>query len=119
MEEVTWKDIKVSGGPKIVDNSEVSLLYKVALSKEDLCNGKFIESTYNPDVPVHVIVNEKSLLCGVYKGILGMCGGGSVRQIIVPAAMAFGKRGYAGILPDKDIYVEVCVVSVDNDSIGE
>lgn len=119
MEEFTWKDIKVSGGPEIVDNSEVSVLYKVALSKEDLCNGKFIESTYNPDVPVRVRVNEKSLLCGVYKGILGMRGGGSVRQITIPAAMAFGERGFAGITSNKDIYVEVCAVSVDNDSINE
>lgn len=119
MSELTLKDIKVSGGPEIIDNSDVLLLYKVALSKDDLYNGKLIESTYNPDVPVRVRVNQKSLLCGVYKGILGMHGGGSVRQIAIPTHMAFGDKGFAGISPNQDIYIEVCAVSVDNDSIDE
>lgn len=112
-----YNDIKESGGPEIIDNSDILILYKVALSKENLNNGVLIESTYNPDIPVLIRVNEESLLYGVYKGLLGMHGGGSVRQIDIPPYMAFGDRGFGKVPPNKYIYVEVCVVSVNNDSL--
>lgn len=119
MPDFDWEDIKISGGPEIVNNSDVLLLYKVALSEYNLENGILIESTYNPDIPVSVTVNEEALLLGVYKGILGMHGGGSVRRIVIPPDMAFGNRGFGRIPPNAYLYVEICIVSVDNDFLGK
>lgn len=112
MKNFEYSDIKISGGPKIEKNSEILLLYKIALTKEDLNNGKFIESTYNPDIPIKVKVNIEVLLSGVYQGLLGMHGGGSIRHIFIPANMAYGIKGFGKIPPNSPLYIEVCVVSV-------
>lgn len=108
-----YKDKKISGGPEVSRNSTVVLLYKLALSESDLCNGKLLESTYSPDIPVSVKVNEETLLKGIYKGILGMRGGGSVRNIVIPPEDGFGEKGYANVPPNATLYAEICVVAVE------
>lgn len=112
---VTITDLKISGGPEIKQHSTVVLLYKVALTKEDLKNGKYLESTYSPDRPVEIRdVSEENLLLGVYEGILGMRGGGSQRYLIIPPELGYGKRGYGNVPPNATLHIEVCVVSVEN-----
>lgn len=106
-------DVKVSGGPEIIDNSSVLLLYKIALSTDELDKGKYIESTYSPDIPIRVVVNTETLLLGIYKGLIGMHGGGSVRRIVVPPNLGYGEKGYGHIKPNTTLFVELCVVSVD------
>lgn len=110
---LSFHDIKISGGPEVKDNSDVLLLYKIAITKENLEAGKYIESTYNPDIPIRVNINPEVLLGGIYKGVIGMHGGGSVRQICIPPNMAYGDRGFGAIPPGSSLYVEICVVSVD------
>lgn len=108
-----YKDEKISGGPEVCENSMVLLLYKLALSENDLCSGKLLESTYSPDIPVSVKVNEANLLKGIYKGILGMRGGGSVRHIIIPPEEGFGEKGYGNVPPNATLYAEICIVAVE------
>ena len=115
MSDIIINDIKISGGPEVRHNSKLLLLYKIALSREDLVSGNYIESTWNPDIPILVKVAQSSLLRGIYEGILGMHGGGSVRQIEIPPEKAFGSRGYGSIPKDSSLFVEICAVSVDND----
>lgn len=110
---IKYIDKKTSCGPIVEDNSTVLLLYKLALSEEALKTGQYIESTYSPDTPICVTVNEETLLEGIYRGILGMHGGGSVREIIIPPEMGYGDRGYGKIPAHTTLYAEICVVSVD------
>lgn len=112
LQDIEWVDKKKSGGPEVIENSEVLLLYKLALSENDLHSGKLLESTYSPDIPVSVKVNEEVLLRGIYKGILGMKGGGSIRCITIPPKYGFGERGYGNVPPNSTIYAEVCIVAV-------
>ena len=85
----------------------------LALSEEDLHSGCFLESTYSPDIPISVRVNEETLLEGIYKGLIGMRGGGSVRTIIIPPEMGYGERGFGPVPANATLFAEVCVVAVN------
>lgn len=106
------EEIKSSGGPIVTEGSEVVILYRMALSIDQLKRGDCIETTYSPDIPIHVCVDQQSLLCGVFQGILGMQTGGSIRRIGIPSSLAFGERGYGPVPPNSDVYVEVCAISL-------
>lgn len=110
-------DLKISGGPEITDNSTVQLLYRVALSEDDLIKNRCLESTYSPDMPITVIVCRESLLEGVYWGILGMHGGGSIRRIVVPPELGFGDRKFGDIPPNSSLFFDICAVSVKQQPI--
>lgn len=109
----SFEDQKISGGPIVNYNSTVLLLYKLALSETDLRNGQLLESTYSPDIPISVMVNEGTLLKGIYRGIIGMHGGGSIRMMVIPSEMGYGTRGYGPIPPNATLFAEVCVVAVN------
>lgn len=113
LNDINIVDKKISGGPEVCDNSQVLLLYKLALSENDLHDGKTLESTYSPDIPISVKVSEETLLKGVYRGLLGMRGGGSVRMLVIPPELGFGERGYGKVPGNTTLYVEVCVVAVE------
>lgn len=113
-EIIDVKDLKISGGPEIKDGSTILLLYKVALSEEALDRGGCIESTYSPDIPKEITVSKESLIEGVYRGLLGMKGGGSVRRIKIPSSLAFGTRGYREVPSDASLFVELCIAAVLN-----
>lgn len=113
IQENSYKDEKISGGPEVCRNSTVLLLYKLALSESNLYSGKLLESTYSPDIPVSVKVSEENLLTGIYKGILGMRGGGSVRHIVIPPEDGFGEKGYGKVPPNATLYAEICIVAVE------
>lgn len=110
MVEIT--DVKVSLGAQVEDGDRVGLLYRLALSEADLGSGTLIESTYSPERPIEVIVEPGELLAGVYEGLLGMHGSGSVRVIRIPAEKGYGKSGFRDIRPGADLWLEVCVVYV-------
>jgi len=109
---VSVEDIKTSGGPEVVNGSQIELLYKLALSRDDLISDRCIESTYSPDISLTVEVQPTELLQGVYDGLLGMRAGGSVRRITIPSQLAYGSKGYGSVPPDTDLFLEVCVVSI-------
>ena len=106
-------DVKKSGGPEVKDNSSLLILYRIALSEDDLRNDKSIETTYSPDIPIPIKVNKNVLLSGIYHGLIGMRGGGSIRVIVIPPEMGYGSRGYGNVPPNTTLYAEVCVVSVE------
>ncbi|MFG1896792.1 FKBP-type peptidyl-prolyl cis-trans isomerase [Micromonospora zamorensis] len=109
---VEIRDIKVCSGPAVTPGSAVSILYRVALSVEDLRAGRYVETNYNPDTPITVIVERDQLLEGLYDALIGMRSGGSIRRVYVPAAMAFGHRGAPGVPANSDLWVELCVSRV-------
>jgi FKBP-type peptidyl-prolyl cis-trans isomerase len=108
------RDVKVCGGPEVTAGTLVSLLYRVALSAKDLEAGRCVESNYNPDVPITVLVQRDQLLGGVYEALIGMRAGGSVRRVYIPATLAYGHRGAPAVPPDSDLWMELCVSHVAN-----
>ncbi len=117
LQQLELEEIKSSGGPVVSNGCQVTILYRMALSPEQLNQGDCIETTYSPDIPIVVCVDEHSLLSGVYRGILGIQTGGSVRRLGIPSSLAFGERGYGPVPPNSDIYVEICAISLVHTSI--
>ena len=107
-------DLKISGGPSVADGDAIILMYKVALSEEKLKAGELLESTYGPDIPREVKVVESELLSGVYRALLGMKAGGSIRQVKIPSNLAYGSRGSLLVPADMPIVVELCVARIVN-----
>lgn len=105
--EVDIFDIKTSGGPAAEVGDVVTMLYILALSREHLENKEWIESTYQPDEPWQVVLDEEHLLPGVLRATLGMRAGGSMRVARIPAEMAYGDRGTEEIPPGSDLWIEI------------
>lgn len=101
--------MKSSGGPAAEVGDTASLLYKVALSREALETGDWLESTYDPELPVEFELSSDDLLAGVLLAVLGMSAGGSVRIARIPSALAYGSRGLNAVPPDHDLWIEVCL----------
>ena len=111
--KVTWEDVKSSSGPEAKPGDNLLVLYKVALSVEDLDRGVVIESTFSPDQFVEIVYSKEALLPGVFLGLQGMRAGGSVRRIRIPAAFAFGQRGHDPLIPPgSDLVVDLCLARV-------
>jgi FKBP-type peptidyl-prolyl cis-trans isomerase len=114
------RDIKVSGGPALADGDIASILYKVALSEQQLEEGDLIESTHRPDVFVDISIERDQLLEGLYQAILGMKSGGSIRRLMIPAHLAYGDRGWGPVPAGADLWVEVCLSRVHkSETAGE
>jgi FKBP-type peptidyl-prolyl cis-trans isomerase len=111
-EKLAIRNVKICGGPEVTPGSTVWLLYRVALTADDLNAGRSVESNYNPDVPIMVAVRRDQLLPGVYEALLGMRSGGSVRRVHIPAALAFGDRAVHGVPSGSDLWVDLCVSRV-------
>lgn len=112
-------DVKICGGPTVATGSVISILYRVALSENDLLAGRLIESNYNPDIPLEVKVAPDALLPGVYATLLGMRAGGSVRRVRIPPQLAYGSRGAKGVPPDSELWAELCVSRILSDESGD
>lgn len=105
-------DVKTSSGPQVMEGDKISLLYRVALSKDDFERGEFLETTYVPDLLVEVVVTKESLLEGVYGALVGMHSGGSIRRALITSSEAFGNRGYGPVPANSDLYLELCVARI-------
>lgn len=109
---VTWRDIKLSGGPIAEPGDQLYVLYKVALSEDELDRGQSIESTYSPDRFIEVTYSQEALLPGVFAGLQGMRAGGAVRRIFIPASLGFGARGTDRVPPGASLVVDLCLARV-------
>jgi len=109
MDLTNIKDIKTSEGPVLKEGDLVEFYYRLATSPENFHNGKFVETTYDPDEPIQLIYSEKTLLKGLYEGMKGMRAGGSVRIIDIPARLAYGQRAWQNIEPNTNLYIEVVI----------
>ena len=110
--ELQFVDIKLCSGPAVEEGDTVLLLYRCALTEEALTNGPLIESNYGSDVPIEVRVQDGILLPGVYRALIGMHSGGSIRRVRIPASLAYADRGSALIPPGNEVWVDLCVSRV-------
>ena len=116
MPGMVFFETKICEGPKLKEGDTVELLYKLALSEEDLNEGRFVESTYSPDIPIRIKVSRAHMLAGVYEGVIGMGTGGSLRRIFIPAELGYGNRAWKEIPKNQDLVIDVCVarIIIDN-----
>ncbi|WP_430412318.1 FKBP-type peptidyl-prolyl cis-trans isomerase [Kordia sp.] len=113
------EDIKISDGPIVMDGDEIEIYYRIALSKEDFAKGKYIEETYNPDIPITIVFSKQNLLPGIYDGIKGMRSAGSQRCFEILPEKGFGKRGWNTIQENTTLFVEVCLARIKSRNIDE
>lgn len=110
----TIRDEKVAAGPELTVGDRVSVLYKIADTKDALRAGPWFETTFAPDTPVVVCFHPDYLLTGVYQGMRGMRAGGSIRYIHVPSALAYGCRCFGAIPANSDLHLEITVISIES-----
>ncbi|KAL1743489.1 hypothetical protein HDZ31DRAFT_83363 [Schizophyllum fasciatum] len=102
---VKIKDVKIGEGPKATKGKTVSMRY---IGK--LTNGKqFDANTKGKPFTFHLGKGE--VIKGWDEGIVGMQVGGE-RQLTIPSAMAYGKRGTDGIPGGSTLVFDVKLLSV-------
>jgi FKBP-type peptidyl-prolyl cis-trans isomerase len=107
--EFHYKDLKICGGPGVEEGDTVTLLYRVALSEQDLDEGRLLESNHNPETPVEILVKRDELLEGVFLGLLGMKAGGSIRRLFLSPDYAYGDRSWGPIPEGSPLVIDVVV----------
>lgn len=115
---LAYYDLKVSGGPAIASGDRATIIYKLALSNEHFLASDYLESNHDPETPIEVLVDIEELLPGIYEGLLGMRGGGSIRRVYIPPALGYGPRSW-GSIPASATLVAELLVSVVTKSDGQ
>jgi FKBP-type peptidyl-prolyl cis-trans isomerase len=107
--EFQFKDVKICGGPSIEEGDAIKLLYRVAFSEQDLDSGRLLESNHNPETPIEIVVKRDELLEGVFRGLIGMKAGGSIRRLYVPPELAYGDRAWGKVPAGSSLVIDVVV----------
>jgi peptidylprolyl isomerase len=90
---VHFRDLKVGEGPVIGSAFTVTIHYTGWLP-----DGTQFETSRQDNVPVTFALSDRRVIRGWEEGIRGMRQGG-VRLIVVPPALAYGRRGLAPVIP--------------------
>jgi FKBP-type peptidyl-prolyl cis-trans isomerase len=100
-------DIKYGPGPIIQEKDRVGIIYKIALSIEQLEKGDLIDGdTTGTDVLIVDVLRDR-LIPGVYETLLGMQTGGAVRRAIIPPNLAFGEYKWQNVPASSTLYLEI------------
>ncbi|HVV76025.1 MAG TPA: FKBP-type peptidyl-prolyl cis-trans isomerase [Mycobacteriales bacterium] len=108
--ELTTKDIKVGHGPAAKAGDTLSVFY----TGVSCSTGKLFDSSYEhkPLKPFSVTpLGTAGVITGWNKGLIGVRAGG-VRELIIPAADAYGTAGQGDIKPNETLIFVVQVKSV-------
>lgn len=102
---VHFRDLKVGEGPIIGSAFTVTIHYTGWLP-----DGTQFETSRLDNEPVTFALSDRRVIRGWEEGIRGMREGG-VRLIVVPPALAYGRRGLAPLIPpDATLVFEVEVI---------
>jgi FKBP-type peptidyl-prolyl cis-trans isomerase len=103
------KDLIQGSGPVVQPGQTVTVNYVGVLYKD----GKEFDSSWKRNQPFTTALSAGSVINGWVKGIPGMHVGGR-RELIIPASLAYGKRGQPPTIPPNSPLVFV----VDLISVG-
>ena len=108
-------DTKVGTGPEATVGSTVYMhytgwLYKPMATRQ---RGRQFDSSITRGEPLDFVLGTGRVIKGWDQGVLGMKVGGK-RTLIIPAHLAYGKRGApgGGIPPDADLIFDVELVKI-------
>jgi FKBP-type peptidyl-prolyl cis-trans isomerase FkpA len=90
---VRYQELLVGTGALAVPGALVTVHYIGQLE-----NGKQFDSSYDSGVPLTFTLGAHEVIRGWEEGLLGMRVGGK-RRLHVPAELAYGKEGRAGVIP--------------------
>jgi FKBP-type peptidyl-prolyl cis-trans isomerase len=100
-----YRDITVGTGALITANHTIGVYYT-----GNLPDGTMFQTIASPATPFSFIVGQGYVIAGWDEGIVGMRVGG-VRQLVIPAALAYGVYGSGSIPPQTNLVFTVTVVS--------
>ena len=86
-------DVQAGIGEPVREGERVIVAYIARL-----VNGPVIDDTRARGKPVEFVVGRGTVIAGLERGVLGMRPGGR-RRIVVPPALAYGKRGVGDVIP--------------------
>lgn len=100
-------DLVVGTGDEAVAGKKVSVHYVGTLT-----NGSKFDSSRDRDEPFDFALGRGQVIKGWDEGIAGMRVGGK-RKLVIPPDMAYGKRGFAPVIPpDSTLVFEVELLGV-------
>ncbi len=110
------KDTKVGTGAEAAVGTRVKMHYTGWLYKPMAAfqHGRKFDTSYDRGEPLEFVLGGGRVIKGWDQGIVGMKVGGR-RTLIIPAHLAYGKRGAPGgvIPPDADLIFDVELVGVN------
>jgi len=107
-EKVKIKDLVVGTGDEAVLHSQVKVHYTGWLM-----DGTQFDSSRTTDTPFEFSVGAHEVIRGWDIGVQGMRVGGK-RELLIPAELAYGKRGYPGAIPpDSPLKFEIEVLDIN------
>ncbi|HEX2206516.1 MAG TPA: FKBP-type peptidyl-prolyl cis-trans isomerase [Longimicrobium sp.] len=102
---VYTRDLVVGDGPQVRRGARVSVYFAGFLP-----DGTQIDAVAPPAAPVEFELGAGTVIRGWESGILGMRAGGQ-RQLVVPAALAYGGRRVGQVPPNSNLVFIIKLVS--------
>ena len=93
-----YKDIKIGAGPQAKSGTRVTVHYTGWLQNPDGSAGKKFDSSRDHNQPFSFALGAGNVIKGWDEGVQGMQVGGQ-RRLVIPAALGYGQRGAAGVIP--------------------
>jgi len=113
--QVEVTPLKTHNGRPLRAGDSYALSYVAALSIEDLLAGRYIDSSEWYKRPIQSVKGEENLLPGLESALADASFGDTLR-VVVPAGLAFGRRGVPGrVAGDSKLYFQVEVIAVGDD----
>lgn len=100
-------DLETGEGDEVVSGNIVSVHYTGWLD-----DGTRFDSSLSRGAPFTFTVGVGQVIAGWDEGVVGMMPG-TVRQLVIPADLAYGAAGRGGIPPDATLTFEVELISID------
>lgn len=93
-----YKDVKLGTGAVAKSGSKVNVHYTGWLQNPDGSTGKKFDSSRERGQPFQFPLGGGQVIRGWDEGVQGMQVGGQ-RRLVIPAALGYGQRGAAGVIP--------------------
>ena len=88
-----YVDFKVGTGPSPQKGQTVTVHYTGWLT-----DGKKFDSSFDRNQPFQFVIGQRQVIAGWDEGVATMKVGGK-RQLTIPGKLAYGDRGYPGLIP--------------------
>ncbi len=95
MNQLQVEELEIGDGAEAVRGATLSVHYVGTLD-----NGKKFDSSRDRGTPFSFKLGAGAVIPGWDRGVVGMRVGG-MRKLIIPSALAYGDRGFPGLIPPR------------------